>query len=373
MIKIIFVSQGGYGGSEACLYNIISHMDASRFSCELILTNSPDVPKRISDSFPCNLLPSKKSRKKEIQSKIARNVLKIETDALFIENRIKSFNADLLYINTAVLPEIAETAMKTGIAYVVHFHELISVLDQIKGQRLENMVQNAAMNIACSNSVLRNLEYLGSKSDFLFYEQIDFEHVKISDGNEQNIRAELNLNDYKFTWAMAGASSPRKGFDLFVDMAERKPDSCFIWIGRQRDHGYNRVLERKIEKRQIRNIRLIDEQGQDYYNYLNAADGFFLSSREDPFPLVMIEAAYLEKGIAAFNSGGVSEFLKTGMGRIVESLDLNKMTEVMSEIENGTTEIDGQILYNRAMEFDITRNIESWENNISSLYERLSS
>src|SRR2546425_8840604 len=59
-----------------------------------------------------------------------------------------------------------------------------------------------------------------------------------------------------------------------------------------------------------------------------AADVFVLTSREDPYPLVCLEAAALEKPIVCFaNAGGASEFVEKDCGFVVPYLDMLAMAD----------------------------------------------
>jgi glycosyltransferase involved in cell wall biosynthesis len=65
------------------------------------------------------------------------------------------------------------------------------------------------------------------------------------------------------------------------------------------------------------------------------ADLFFLSSREDPFPLVMLEAGYAETPIIGFKgAGGVNDFLAAHPELLVEYTDeahaANKIETVLA-------------------------------------------
>jgi glycosyltransferase involved in cell wall biosynthesis len=62
-------------------------------------------------------------------------------------------------------------------------------------------------------------------------------------------------------------------------------------------------------------------------NYFQLFDVFALTSREDPFPLVAIEAAALNKPVVCFeNSGGMPEFIKDGENGLVISYgDVNQL------------------------------------------------
>jgi glycosyltransferase involved in cell wall biosynthesis len=62
---------------------------------------------------------------------------------------------------------------------------------------------------------------------------------------------------------------------------------------------------------------------QDYYC---AMDAFALTSREDPFPLVMLEAGALGLPVVCFaNSGGGPEFAGSGAGLIAPYLDVEAL------------------------------------------------
>ena len=59
---------------------------------------------------------------------------------------------------------------------------------------------------------------------------------------------------------------------------------------------------------------------------LNACDLFCLPSREDPFPLVMLEAGALGKPMVCFDgAGGAKEFAARGAGIVVPYLDVPAM------------------------------------------------
>ena len=72
----------------------------------------------------------------------------------------------------------------------------------------------------------------------------------------------------------------------------------------------------------------------DAVEIINACDVFLVSSREDPFPLVVLEAALCEKPILGFEkTGGVDEFIDDNCGYKVSYLDIYKMAEVISALD----------------------------------------
>jgi hypothetical protein len=66
---------------------------------------------------------------------------------------------------------------------------------------------------------------------------------------------------------------------------------------------------------------------------LALSDIFCLTSREDPFPLVMLEAAALGKPVVCFDrAGGASEFCALGGGLAVPYLDVEAMARTCGEL-----------------------------------------
>ena len=67
---------------------------------------------------------------------------------------------------------------------------------------------------------------------------------------------------------------------------------------------------------------------KDPQNYFATFDLFALTSREDPFPLVALEAASLGKPVICFeNAGGMPEFIETDAGSIVPYGDVEAFSE----------------------------------------------
>ena len=67
-------------------------------------------------------------------------------------------------------------------------------------------------------------------------------------------------------------------------------------------------------------------------DYLAAVDVFAMVSREDPFPLVSLEAAALGKPVLCFaEAGGTPELVEHDAGAIVPYLDLETMADRLLE------------------------------------------
>jgi glycosyltransferase involved in cell wall biosynthesis len=110
-----------------------------------------------------------------------------------------------------------------------------------------------------------------------------------------------------------GLAEWRKGTDIFVRVAEqlisRNPNLHVVWVGVGNEPFSADLKAGKAEWDTENRLHLIPKQTITK-PYFDMANLFFLSSREDPFPLVMLEAAYAAIPIIGFKgAGGVNDFL----------------------------------------------------------------
>lgn len=137
----------------------------------------------------------------------------------------------------------------------------------------------------------------------------------------------------------AGPRPARKGYDLFIMTAiealraEPRRDLHFLWVG----GGGNRYTPFEIshDLRKLGLERRIHFAGHrsDYFDYLAAFDMLCLTSREDCFPLVMLESAALGKPVLCFaESGGSPEFVRHDAGFVVPYLDVRAMAARVVEL-----------------------------------------
>ena len=120
----------------------------------------------------------------------------------------------------------------------------------------------------------------------------------------------------------------RKGPDLFVQLAGLagrlgRNDVHFVWLGGDRKLLRFRQLEFDVDRAGLRDrVHLITHQA-DPYPFYALIDVLAMVSREDPFPLVNLEAGLLGKPMVCFQgSGGSEEWARLGCGRIVPYLNL---------------------------------------------------
>ena len=100
-----------------------------------------------------------------------------------------------------------------------------------------------------------------------------------------------------------GTGELRKGFDLFVEASKKlKTDNySFIWVGNV-DDGMQEYIDESINDNLILTGFISDiDQVMSFYD---ACDVFMLTSREDPFPSVVLEAFNAKRPVVAFEDAG---------------------------------------------------------------------
>lgn len=359
--KILFITPtGGRTGSEMLLWYLLSRLSGkiktaiyARQNGELFANHST------ADETFVNL--TKKGFIYKIYEGIYHKIFKITPEEKKLEQIQRQIKADKWYLNTLMMPEFAKLAFKLQIPYFLHVHELVTIYDEIRYEDFKFQLDNAEKIICCSAIVEKRIGQMGYKNTVLLHSFIDTEKIIINQPPVL-VQQKLNIPNDAFIWVMSGSMNLRKGYDLVPDLFQFLPQNTYIlWLGSVKETGVLHYIRQRTKLEKLNFIE-IGEKSSEYYDYLNIADGFVLVAREDPFPLVMMEAAFLQKPVVGYNSGGISEFVQEGMGGVVDSLNPKDLSELMLKVQTNAIKIDKEKLKNRALEFDIKNQIARWDN-----------
>lgn len=221
-----------------------------------------------------------------------------------------------------------------------HIHELNTIILTMAPD-FPNYIKHTDLFIAASEIVKTNL------TDNWGIEPANIE--VIYEFTDRKFTA-LKKSTAVFTVGASGLSHWRKGNDVFLLVARhintRYPEARikFVWVGHEgRDKA---MIDADIKKMELENmVEFVGEKIEPEQEYKNF-DIFLLPSREDPFPLVCIEAAMLNKPIICFEgASGTAEIVKKGGGFVTPYLDHQSMAEkIMYYYNNPDNAIkDGEI------------------------------
>jgi glycosyltransferase involved in cell wall biosynthesis len=135
----------------------------------------------------------------------------------------------------------------------------------------------------------------------------------------ETVRSELAPDEGSLLVVGCGVAGWRKGTDLFVDTGGRlaaDPRVRLAWVGR-RSRSFGRLLDADCRSVGLEGRITWCGEVEDSAPYLAAADAVLMTSREDPQPLVPLEAAVLGTPTACFDTGGLGRLGDAGAAEAV--------------------------------------------------------
>jgi glycosyltransferase involved in cell wall biosynthesis len=149
----------------------------------------------------------------------------------------------------------------------------------------------------------------------------------------EGFRRSLGVSDETKIVLGVGYADFRKGFDIFLAVANfvtrKRPDVHFVWVGEtNRDVGHWLLPDVSTGSQARIHVTGFIENLVPIYQ---ASSLFFLSSREDPFPTVILDAFRAGLPVIALaNSGGFADIVE-GYGKLVERNDIVGIAAAIEE------------------------------------------
>lgn len=243
----------------------------------------------------------------------------------------------VVYLNTIMLGHLVDLARRRGHRVVTHVHELETWIDRHADRRfVGRALSESDLVIAASNAVRDNLIRRHSVPVgrvFTVPSAVDLHSGTRIEASTVALRGETGIGSSDLVILGVGTADWRKGIDLFVEMAirsiQRDPRLLWVWVGAGDAKSIAAFEARSLSAGCADRLQFVGEVA-DVRPYYQLADIFCLSSREDPYPLVMIEAASQGLPVIAFKgAGGASEFLANGGGLLIDQVDADAMSDAI--------------------------------------------
>ncbi len=200
--------------------------------------------------------------------------------------------------NTSVTGDLLPAAKAAKLKCVSMVHEMPALIVDFNLQRHINDIAHEANHIVFpSTRVQQGFETFEPVITSAVHIRAQGLYKNVTDATDSraSVRQQLKLSDTAKLVLNMGYADERKGFDIFVQAAKRiqqqHTDIHFCWVGK-RSRAMNRWLKKTIGKSLKGKLHLIDYTA-DVAPWYAAADCLYLSSREDPFPSVVLEAMSL--------------------------------------------------------------------------------
>lgn len=338
--KVLFIGHGCHvTGAPLLLRELLSHLKlhTNLVPHLLLLADGPLFNDYRSICHTEILGGANKPRIKALKNFFVRRL------GSYFNDRYPLNDFTVVYANTIASTAVAMELYQPGRLIIQHVHELSYATDTLNvREALKASVSKTYRFIAASEKVAQFLiEEIGV--DHLKIQVVHEFPVAIAKSSEStprsSVRCTLEISDGDYLIGMCGTPEWRKGVDLFVQLARELKNNVegkkvhLLWIG----GATNQLNEIKHDIRKLELDSCVHLVGDVQYpfDYYEALDLFVLTSREDPFPVAMLEAASSGLPIVCFdNAGGAPEFVQQDAGIVVPYIDVKSMAEACENLIN---------------------------------------
>ncbi|MFC5408935.1 glycosyltransferase [Larkinella bovis] len=282
------------------------------------------------------------------------------------EAELRAQNIGLVMVNTITSSKTYRAIHDLVKSYpvILFVHELeMAVRMYTQPDHLRFMLDHTDRMIAVSRAVARHyVETYGfDPAHISTFQLIDIPNLlqKINHARQlPDVLIQHGIPANALVIGGCGNAEWRKGNDLFNVIARqvisRYPDLpvYFVWVGMPRTPLYE-DLALDLEKAGLADRVLLIEPTPEVFRYTTRFDIFALCSREDPYPLVVLEAALSETPVVCFEkAGGAPELVENDGGFVVPYLDTVSMADRIGALIEDPTQrrTMGQTLRRKVIE-----------------------
>lgn len=334
MPKILFISHdAGLLGAQVSLLNIVGEFNRRYgWGCRIVIRepNGTLIPRFEAEGETHIFWPNPDAKQ-------------LGDHQISLSKQIAAWNPDVVYSNTTSNGDVIDY-LDLDAPTVVHTHELEWYLSLLDEDRHRIFVEKTDLHIACSNAVKLNLienHEIEAAGIEIVYEAINFDDVqhKAAATEASAVRKQLGIPEEAILIGNCGRIDERKGWDLFIDAAQKVIESApedtpvhFIWVG----HGPNHQdLLEAAKSRGIADCVHAPGPQENPFPYFKAMDVEAMCSRDDPFPLVVMESAFLGCPVIAFApAGGAQEFIGEDCGIIIPEISADGLATAILKLVN---------------------------------------
>jgi glycosyltransferase involved in cell wall biosynthesis len=283
-------------------------------------------------------------------------------DTLIAIAMLARWSPDLIYVNTTAAGVYLRPALWLRRCVLLHVHESGAVATRLLAAVRAPQLDGVTL-VACSSSVQADLTAVVRRPVALLPSVPDGSSVR----RLAEEPAEPSYNDSDLVVGCCGTVEYRKGPDLWMTIASRVVHAVpcqrvrFVWLGEV------------VEPLPTENLTEAEAEfigpAANPYPHLRRFDIATLPSRDDPFPLVVLEAMLLGTPVVAFDVGGVAEQIGDA-GIVVPAGDIDAFAAAVLKLitDEDTRKRLGTAASRRADEF---YSADSFATNLAAIIDPL--
>lgn len=216
---------------------------------------------------------------------------------------------------------------------ILHSHEMYGTVHKYGLEKSKILIDKVDYVFCASEAVLNNILDIGfdEKCCAVVRPLVSLPNIK-------------KLQSEEIIMA-CGEISFNKGIDFFIQVAksyfEKNPSSNlkFYWVGPD-TRGLKALVEWDLTHMNLNDRVIFTGYSSKVIDYYSKSKLFFLPSRQDSFPLVVLEALSVGLPILYFKeTGGISSILDDRFSVVVKYMDIeDAVSKITRYLENGSNE-----------------------------------
>lgn len=257
--------------------------------------------------------------------------------------------------NTVVTGSVARILKENQYSIINLIHELPALIESNGYQNECYEIAKNTNNIVFASEIVAN-EFcerypVNSDSVLIAPQGIVFNpYIERRNELRKEIRDKCGFDQTMRIMMGCGYGDTRKGIDLFIqvagEVARTNSNVAFIWVG-QIDLNLISYIQADITRLGLLDLFHITGQIDNANQYFVAADIYALTSREDPFPSVVMEAFDAGLPVVAFEGGGgYIDIVNNKTGALVPYLNVMEMAVAVTDLLKDSRRLKQMCLYN---------------------------
>jgi glycosyltransferase involved in cell wall biosynthesis len=349
--SVLFVSHDSFrGGATVLLNNFLRWLkENTDISFQILVCQRGEMEAEFEKLAPVWYLDARITRRVALRASIRRLVTGVgATNVLGFGDLAARIGAasriNLVYSNTVVNGRVLEALSPLGCPVLTHVHELEFLIHTNAGKDFERVKRYTDHFVAVSDAVRSNLvarHGIPEAKIERIYGSVPTTARPRADPVilKRALATEIGIPENARIVGGCGSVYWLKGCDLFVQLAvalrAREPSVPIhlVWLGMTPpSEGFYPFQHDLVRAGLVDRVHFIGSR-RNPLDYIAAFDVLALVSREEAFPLTVMEAAAVGVPTVCFDAaGGAREFVEADAGRVLPYLDMDSMAACVLEL-----------------------------------------
>ena len=346
--RVLFVAHDAYrAGATIFLLNMLRWLrDRTSLQFEIALRNDGEMVAEFEKLGRTHVLAAPPDGAAGLRGRVGRWLDRCSAHRRqrTLQSLLDSGDFDLLYLNTITLGDQLAALKRLPVPVITHVHELGWAIQRYaRGE--ERRVLNASARVICVSEAVRSnlVNHFGCPAEKALcihgFVPVQGEPADPSHERRKRLLEPFGIPENARLIGLCGHGNLHKGVDLVVPLARLLPvevagrELHLVWIGALAPEYPREVALADARRAGVGDRLHFTGVTPTPREWLSLLDVHALLSREDSFPLVVMEAGVQGVPTVAFrDAGGAVEFIHDDAGTCTPFLDLPAFAASLVEL-----------------------------------------